>query len=382
MISISKLYCGQKTPGDSLRYSATSHSRPIVVWNCTRRCNLYCSHCYSNSENKLYPNELTKDQAEHMINDLADFGVPVLLFSGGEPLMRKGIFELAALASEHGIRCALSTNGTLITRYTAGRIKRAGFSYVGISLDGIGVTNDLFRGLHGAYNLALTGIRNCLSEGIKTGLRFTMTRYTHRDLPGIFKLVRDEKIPRLCLYHLVYVGRGSDMVKDDLSARETRDTMDYILEMSRKIYESENGTEILTVDNHADGVYTYLKLRSKGSELATQTLDLLKVNGGNSSGKGIGCVDSNGFVHLDQFWRRYSLGNVKERRFSEIWTDESEPLLHAVRNRKKFLKGRCSKCKFLNICNGNLRVRAEAVYGDAWAPDPACYLTDGEIGVA
>ncbi len=382
MISISKLYCGQGRSGDDLRYSRTAHKRPIVVWNCTRRCNLYCRHCYSNSSNKYFPNELTNDHARAMIRDLAEFGVPVLLFSGGEPLMRKDLFELAQITNDYGIKCVLSTNGTLINRAMVEKIKRAGFSYVGISLDGIGKTNDIFRGMNGAYDLALKGIRNCLSEGVKTGVRITITKETYRDLPRIFELVEREGVPRLCLYHLAYVGRGSDMIRNDLTVGETRKLMDYVLEMSKRLQRSDPNREILSVDNHADGVYIYLKLKDEGSAQANPTLDLLKRNGGNSSGEGISCIDPNGFVHPDQFWQHYSLGNVKERRFSEIWTDESESMLSALRTRKSFLKGRCADCKFLSLCNGNLRVRAEAVYGDIWAPDPACYLTDREIGVA
>lgn len=317
-----------------------------------------------------------------MIADLADFGVPVLLFSGGEPLLRKDVFELVRFASELGVKCVISTNGTLITKGIAKRMRESGLSYAGISLDGVGETNDRFRGIHGAYDLAVKGIRNCTAEGIKTGIRFTITRETSNDLPRILQFAKDAKVQRLCLYHLVYVGRGSDMKGDDLKPQEKRDLIDYVLDMTRNMQVSNEGMEILTVDNHADAVYIYLKLKAEGSKLAFHTLDLLKLNGGNSSGKGIACVDSNGFVHPDQFWWHYSLGNIMERRFSQIWTDESEPMLAALRNRKGFLKGRCAKCKFLDICNGNLRVRAEAVYGDPWAPDPACYLTDQEIGVA
>lgn len=382
MLNISKLYCGQPSSGDALRYSNSAHRRPVVVWNCTQTCNLSCIHCYSNSYNRTYPNELTSNQAKAMITDLADFGVPVLLFSGGEPLMRRDIFDLAAFASGSGLRCVLSTNGTLMTRDNARKIKESGFSYVGISLDGIGRTNDAFRGMLGAYDSALRGIRNCSAEGIRTGVRFTITRKTYKDLPGIFRVAEGEKVQRLCLYHLVYVGRGSDVAKDDLSIQEMRGLMDYVLETSRDFSSSGQNSEVLTVDNHADSAYLYLKLEKENPNLAGSALNLLKINGGNSSGVGIGCIDSNGYVHPDQFWRYYSLGNIKERRFSDIWTDESEPLFSALKRRKAFLKGRCSQCRFLDICNGNLRVRAEAVYGDVWAPDPACYLTDQEIGVA
>jgi len=105
------------------------------------------------------------------------------------------------------------------------------------------------------------------------------------------------------------------------------------------------------------------------------------MNGGNNSGIRIGAVDDQGNVHPDQFWWHYRLGNVQERKFSDIWADTSEPLLQGLRNRKKMLRGRCARCQYLDVCNGNLRVRAEAVFGDVWADDPACYLSDEEIGL-
>lgn len=379
MISISKLYCDITGLGDHLRYGRRTHRRPVVVWNTTRRCNLNCIHCYSKSESKTYPEELTTDEAKAFIKDIAEFGVPVLLFSGGEPLLRKDLFQLARLACDAGVRAVLSTNGTLITETIAKKIKTAGFSYVGVSLDGMSATNDKFRGIQGAFKAAVEGIRNCIKVGIRTGLRFTVTKHNYKDIPAIFNFVEAEHIPRLCFYHLVYVGRGSDMVKDDLTHKETRRFMDYVLMKAEEFHQKGLGTEILTVDNHSDAAYLYLKLREKNPKRAEEALRLLKLNGGNSSGIGIACVDSNGYVHPDQFWQHYSLGNIRNRKFSEIWVDDSEPLLRALRNRKEHLKGRCLRCRFLDICNGNLRVRAEAVYGDVWAPDPACYLTDEEI---
>ncbi len=379
MINISKLWCGAPGSMDHLRYSHTSHHRPVVVWNATRRCNLHCVHCYSKSENKPYLHELTTEQAKVFVKDIADFGVPVLLFSGGEPLLRKDIFEIAQLASDSGIRPVLSTNGTLITETVAKQLKTAGFSYVGVSLDGIGETNNKFRGTEGAFDLAVKGIRNCLKAGVKPGLRFTVTKHNYKDVPKIFDFIEAENIPRVCFYHLAYVGRGTDIAKDDLTSEQTRTFMDYILTKTESLHNKGLLTELLTVDNHADGAYLYIKLKEKNHSKAEQVLELLKLNKGNSSGAGIGCVDSNGYVHPDQFWQHYSLGNIREQKFSQIWANDSEPLLHALRNRKKHLKGKCSQCRYLGICNGNLRVRAEAVYNDIWAPDPACYLTDQEI---
>jgi radical SAM protein with 4Fe4S-binding SPASM domain len=363
---------------DQLRYSNTAHQRPVVVWNTTRQCNLHCLHCYSQSENKTYPNELSTNEAKHFIADLAEFHVPVLLFSGGEPMMRNDLFELAKLASDSGIRPVMSTNGTLITKEVAEKIKQVGFHYVGVSLDGIGQTNNRFRGAPDAFERAVEGIRNCMRVGIKTGLRLTVSKYNVDDVLAIFDFIETEKIPRVCFYHLAYVGRGTNIAADDLSHEQSRKFMDTLLAKASEFQQKGLATEILTVDNHADAAYVYLKIKEKDPVRANQIMQLLKLNGGNSSGRGIGCVDFNGYVHPDQFWQHYRLGNVCEKPFSQIWTDNTEPLLKQLRNRKDHLKGKCQNCCFLDVCNGNLRVRPEAVYGDIWAPDPACYLTEKE----
>ena len=394
MIGISKLYCGTVEQSDPLRYGRRSRDlpshllqfsadkKPVVVWNVGRRCNLRCIHCYSQSRNIDYTGELTHEEGLRLIDDLGDFGAPVMLFSGGEPLMRPDIFELIEHAAAKNMRAVVSTNGTLITPDVAARLKDAGLSYVGISMDGLQETNDLFRGVEGAFEQALAGVRNCLSQGVKVGLRFTMTRSNYGDVGGILDLIEQEGIPRVCFYHLVYTGRGSKLITSSrMSHEETRATVDLIMNRARAMHAAGNAVEVLTVDNHTDGPYLYLRLLAEDPERAADVMTLLEMNGGNSSGTGIGCVSWDGSVHPDQFWRHYSFGNVKDRPFSEIWTDTSDDLLGKLRDRKKHLKGRCASCKWLNICNGNFRVRAEAVSGDVWAEEPDCYLTDEEIGV-
>jgi radical SAM protein with 4Fe4S-binding SPASM domain len=312
--------------------------------------------------------------------DLADFGVPVLLFSGGEPLLRDDVFELAAFAREQGVRPVLSSNGTLITEKVAEQLRQVGFGEVGISLDGIGEHHDHFRGQKGAYEAALRGIRNCVAVGQRVSLRLTMTRSNYEEIPAIFELAEQEAVDRICFYHLAYVGRASSLGQQ-LSHSETRSVIDQICQHTLDLYGRGLKKEVLTVDNHADGIYLYLKLRSRDVRRAEEVLSLLQSNGGNNSGIRIGAVDEVGDVHPDQFWRHYSLGNVRQRKFRDIWTDDSEPLLRGLKNRQGLLKGRCARCGYLNLCNGNLRVRAEAVFGDVWAEDPACYLTDAEIGI-
>jgi Fe-coproporphyrin III synthase len=382
MISISRLLCDSASPGDSLRYARKESPRPVVVWNCTRRCNLNCLHCYASANSHSSPEEMSTEAGKAFIRDLADFKVPVILFSGGEPLMRKDLFDLASLAKELGLRVALSTNGTLVTPETARNLRSIGFAEVGISLDGIGASNDHFRGKEGAFQAALTGIHNSLAEGLRVSLRLTITRFNFQEIPVILDLVEKEGIDRVCLYHLAYSGRGQSLRNSDIDHVQTRSVLDVICERTLDMHRRGLPKEILTVGNHADGVYLYLKAKDRDPERAGQIMELLKLNGGNNSGIKIGAVDNLGNVHPDQFWWHYSPGNVLQRNFGEIWLDTSDPVMRGLKDRKGLLKGRCGRCSYLDVCNGNLRVRAEAVYNDVWADDPACYLTDEEIGLA
>ena len=388
MIGVSKLLCGAENFGDKLRYvSGASNQRngvssghgPVVVWNCTKTCNLKCIHCYANSDSKKYEGELTTKEAITLIDDFDEFKVPVILFSGGEPILRDDLFELIEHAGKHNIRSTISTNGTLIDKEIARRIKQVGVGYVGISLDGIGERHDEFRRTKGSFNKALSGIENCKKVDQKVGVRFTINDHNYDQIEDIFDLIKGEKINRVCFYHLVYSGRGSEMIKEDISHVQARAAMDLIM---KKTVELGDKVEILTVDNHADTVYLYLKALEEYPNLADNILKLMKMNGGNRSGIAIANVDYQGNVHADQFTSQHTFGNVKERTFKDIWTDTTNPIMKGLKDRKDLLKGRCSKCKWLSVCNGNFRTRAESVTGDFWASDPACYLTNKEIGVS
>ena len=378
MISISRLCCGTTETMDALRYGSEKHRRPVVVWNITRSCNLKCIHCYSSSRNIRYSNELTTDEGKKLISDLASFGSPVLLFSGGEPIVREDLPELAEFAVNKGMRVVISTNGTLLTRKVAYNFRKIGVSYVGVSIDGMQKTHDSFRGVKGAFDMTMNGIRICRDEGIKVGMRVTMNRKNLSDIPALFELIEKENIPRACFYHLVYSGRGSRLVNEDLSQNEKRLVLDLIVDKTMDLFQRGKPKEILSVDNHADGPYVYMRLLKDNPELAREAMSLLMVNEGNSSGSGIGCVSWDGEVHADQFWRDISFGNVRKRPFSEIWMDTSNELMFKLKEKKRYVKGRCAVCRWLDICGGNFRARAEAATGDIWAPDPACYLTENE----
>jgi len=393
MIGISKLYCGTVEASDPIRYGRqskklpahllqfSSDKKPVVVWNTTRACNLNCIHCYARAVHQSRDRELTTEEGFNLIDDLATFGVPVLLFSGGEPLLRSDLPELSRYAVSKGMRAVISTNGTLITEKKAMLLKDAGVSYVGISLDGLEKVNDHFRGVVGAFKKAVNGIKNCQNIGLKVGLRFTINKLNMDQVPGIFDLAEKMNIDRICFYHLVYSGRGSNLVDQDLSHSETRKNVDIIMDRTKDMYNRGLKKEVLTVDNHADGPYLYLRMLKENNPRAGEVLELLKMNGGNSSGEGIGCVSWDGLVHADQFWREHSFGNVLMRPFSQIWSNLTDPLMAQLKDKRRYVKGRCASCRWLDICGGNFRARAEAVSGEIWGEDPACYLTDKEIGL-
>ena len=389
MLDITKMWCSIDTPSVKLRYGAAGGKesagarRPIVVWSSTKRCNLKCVHCYANSTGELDADELTTAEAKVMIDDVGAMGVSALLFSGGEPLTRPDFFELATYAAGKGIRVTISTNGTLINMDMAKKIKSLGVTYVGISFDGIGPINDKFRGVDGAFEGALKGLRSLKEAGQKTGLRFTLTKHNTENLDEIFDFIEKEEIPRACFYHLVYSGRGGEISGDDLSHAESRKAMDTIMRRAEILAKKPKPTEILTVDNPCDAVYLYLKLLKKDPKRAAAVLEILQWNGGGANGSGVTLsnIDWKGNIHPDQFWQDLTIANIRNTPFSKVWGEGKHPVLAGLRNRLPLLKGRCGACKWKDVCGGGFRVRALRATGDMWAADPACYLTDEELGV-
>ncbi len=398
MLDVSVLYGGLETPSTPHRYGreitqidppdyqrmavarSAAERRPIVVWNLTRTCNLKCVHCYTDSEAQAYSGELDTDQCKAVLDDLAAFEVPAVLFSGGEPLVRKDFFELAAHARGLGLHVVISTNGTLIDQETAQKFKDLQFAYVGISLDSADpAVHDKFRGMEGAFERTREGMQRCVSIGQKIGLRLTLTRQTCDNLPKIFDFIEDQNIDRVCFYHLCPAGRGESL--EALKLEEARKAMDDIFDSSKSLVDGGKRVEILTVGNHCDGPYLYLRMLREGDPRADQVLEMLRWNGGArySSGVGIANIDFLGQVHADQFSMFRSFGNVRDRKFSDIWQDTSDPIMAGLKDRLPLLTGRCGTCKFKEICGGSSRARAEISTGEPWAPDPACYITDEEI---
>ena len=354
---------------------------PVVIWNLIRRCNLTCQHCYSISADKDFPGELNTDEVFTVMDDLKAFHVPVLILSGGEPLLRPDIFDISRRAKTMGFYVGLSSNGTLITEDNIAAIADIGFDYVGVSLDGIEATHDKFRRKQGAFKESLHGIKLCRDAGIKVGVRFTLTQDNAHDLPKLLQLAEDEGIDKFYLSHLNYAGRGNINCKHDAVMETTRNAMDLLFDTCWNDIQQGRHREFVTGNNDADGVYLLLWVRKNHPHLEAHIRAKLAQWGGNSSGVNVANIDNVGVVHPDTFWWHHPLGNVKDRPFSEIWQDTSDPLMAGLKASPRRIKGRCGDCQYFDICGGNTRVRAQQLTGDPWQEDPACYLTDEEIGV-
>ncbi len=387
MIGFTKLLCGTATVSDVIRkqnsksipphlLQFSSINRPLVVWNTTNRCNLQCKHCYIEAEDRDYTEELTTEQAKVFIDDLSLMNVPVLLFSGGEPLLRHDLFELVKYASARSLRPVISTNGTLLTSTNVTKLKESGIMYVGVSIDGKEETHDRFRNKKGAFRQSIEGLRESKKQGLKTGIRITLTKDNYKDLPFIFDLVEQEQIPRLCIYHLVYAGRAKGESNNDIPTSEKRKIVEFICDKVYDFSKRNIETEVLSTDNHADGVFVYKEVLKNQPDRAEDVMKLLTLHGGCSAGTKFGNVGPTGNVHPCQFWQDAVIGNVKETPFSILW-NKSHPLMDKLRNKAENVKGYCKECKYVAICSG-CRIRAKSIKGDIWDEDPACYLNEEE----
>ena len=388
MLSVSNLLFGQRAGNEALRYGHVGARgvagdggapRPVVVWALTKACNLRCVHCYAAATPGPAPEELSFHEGVALLDDLREFGVPAVLFSGGEPLARPDALRLIDYAQFIGLNCTPSTNGLLIDDAVADRLAELGLRYVGISLDGAPAKHDRLRGKKGAFAQSVAAIGRCRERGIKVGVRFTVSGLNLSDLDAVFDVCLGQGVQRLCVYHLAYAGRGGNMQDVDLTARQTRAAVDRIIQRTRGAAEAGQRLEVLTVGNHADAGYLLLKLEAEAPHRRAEVEALLRGTGGNRSGCDVASIDPVGGVHYDQFSWHYACGNVRDRRFSEIWSGATDGRLKVLRDRADHLPARCRGCRFLEVCNGNLRTRAEAATGDWLGLDPGCYLTDEEI---
>jgi radical SAM protein with 4Fe4S-binding SPASM domain len=376
MINISKLYCGLAGESDHLRYGQQNFLGPVVAFNCTSRCNLNCLHCYSSSTSGPNEDELTTSEANQLLNQLAEANCPIVLLTGGEPLLRDDLFDLLAEAKQLYLRTVISTNGTLIDSAAAEKLDALGVSYVGISIDGDESLHDTFRQSQGCFKAALKGIENCQKAGLKTGLRFTITRQNADKIPAVFDIAASANIRRICFYHLIKAGRAKKLDELLLTPEQTRQVVDTIIEKTGEFVQKKLVDEVLTVGNHADGPFLLMKMTKEKNKRLEEARRLLLDNGGNKIGEKIASVSWDGSVHPDQFWRNYSLGNVKDKTFRQIWNNSDELVLNMLRNKSKFADKKCLACKWFELCKGNFRFLGQDPAEKNWHLEPPCYLAD------
>ncbi|MDO9105239.1 MAG: heme d1 biosynthesis radical SAM protein NirJ [Methylovulum sp.] len=358
---------------------ARKPAAPVVIWNLIRRCNLACKHCYTTSADIDFPGELTTPEIYSVMDDLRAFNVPVLILSGGEPLLHPDIFAISRRAKDMGFYVALSSNGTKISKANIDDIAAIDYQYIGVSLDGIQDTHDRFRRMPGSFDEALRGVHLCLDKGIKVGIRFTLTQDNNADFPALLQLMDDNDIDKFYLSHLNYGGRGNRNRKDDAFFSMTREAMELLFNTCYGWLQAGKDREFVTGNNDADAVFFLHWVGKRFPDRLGHIQAKLEQWGGNASGVNVANIDNLGYVHPDTFWWHYSLGNVRTRPFSEIWQDRSDPLMDGLKQRPRPLEGRCAGCHYQAICNGNTRVRAAQTTGNYWAEDPGCYLTDAEI---
>jgi len=347
----------------------------IAIWNFTNRCNLTCRHCYSYAD----PNSkdfLSTQMILDTIPELTKAGVKFVIFSGGEPLIRRDIFEIAKSMREAGIITYLSTNGLYISEKNVKKIIET-FNYIGISIDGIGKIHDEFRGLDGAFDRSIEAIKLIQANGGSAGVRFTLTKETQDSFYDIFELAEKIDVNKIYISHLVYSGRGLDNLKIDITKEQRREFVKFIIQKAFEYYENGKDIDIVTGNMEMDSIIFIEEFAKRYPKHREKLIQKLKKWGGNSAGRNLVNINHLGDVKPDPFFP-FVIGNITQKPFSQIWKNEDDELLQRLREFPRRLNGVCKNCKVIDICNGGSRSRAWAISGNLWDEDPSCYLSESE----
>ncbi|RLE84968.1 MAG: radical SAM/SPASM domain-containing protein [Thermoprotei archaeon] len=341
----------------------------LVVWNFTNMCNLRCKHCYQRADKPL-PDELTLEEKLELVRQLDEAVVAAIAFSGGEPLIHPHFLKVASEVSRRGIYVAVATNGTAITESMASKMRKAGVEYVEVSLDAANPSlHDKFRGVKGAWRAAVNGIENAVRAGFLTAIAMTVTKYNLGEVTKVIDLAEELGVDRVVFFNFIPVGRGEEMAKLDISPEEREELLKYLYEETkrRRVLLVSTAPQYSRVSLQLSG-YSYVSPTHFALERSDGLVYLANYIGGCGAGRIYCAVQPNGDVTPCVFMPGLVVGNVREKKFKEIW-DRSRVMLE-LRDRER-LKPNCVDCKFKYVCGG-CRARAYAYTGDVLGPDPGC----------
>ena len=343
--------------------SAFQPNLRLVAWEVTRTCNLACIHCRAAALDRPYPNELTKEECFRVLDEIGELGKPIIILTGGEPLLRPDIFEIAAYGNARGFRMTMAVNGTLLTPEKAEKMVQVGIQRISISIDGAtAASHDAFRRVKGAFEGALGGIAGAKRAGLDFQINTTITKQNLEELPAIQELAVSLGAVAHHIFLLVPMGRGKDLDEQGISADQYERTLHWF-------YEQKDKVPLQLKATCAPHYYRILRqrARSDGKEVTMQTFGLDAMTRGCLGGTGfvflshVGQVQPCGYLELD-------CGNVREKSFKEIW--EGSEVFRNLRDFKKY-EGKCGTCEYVRVCGG-CRARAYESTGNYLAPEPLC----------
>lgn len=335
----------------------------LVAWEITRSCNLACKHCRAEAHPEPYPGELSTKEAFDLIDTFPQTGDPVVIFTGGEPLLRPDVFDLIKHADNLGLRCVMAPNGTLITPENAKLMKQSGIQRCSISIDGPGAKeHDLFRGVPGAFEQSMSGIEYLKQAGIPFQVNTTVTRDNLHQFKDIFNLARDLGAVAWHIFMLVPTGRGAEIADQAISAQEYEEVLNWF-------YDFRKTTDMHLKATCAPHYYRIMRQRAREENIPVnqENFGLDAMSRGCLGGIGFcfishaGQVQPCGYLELD-------CGNVKKTPFPKIWRNSSNFL--KLRNMKEY-EGKCGVCEYHRVCGG-CRARAFTMNQNFMSPEPLC----------
>jgi len=335
----------------------------LVAWETTRNCNLDCKHCRASATMGPYRDELDTSLALRLLDQIAEVGEPIIILTGGEPLMRPDIFEIAAYGTGKGLRMVMAPNGTLITEQNARQMAEAGIKRISISLDGATQKiHDNFRGVDGAFEGALNGIHWAKKAGVEFQINTTISKQNLDEIPKIFQLAVELGAVAHHIFLLVPTGRGKYLIEQEINAEEYERTLNWF-------YDQRNNSPLQLKATCAPHYYRILRQRARadGEKVTFQTHGLDAVTRGCLGGIGFCFISHQGVVQPCGFLQKDS-GNVTQTPFAEIW--EHSEVFKTLRN-YDLLTGKCGPCEYRKVCGG-CRARAFEATGDMMAEEPLC----------